>query len=1104
MKKIINILEIICVIALCAGMMLITRSIFIQNNGIDVQLTADSNQYVQDDTVKIILTATNNTDKDISNLVLEISMPECMQLTGSSPSTIRNWSELKSGESISAFTLSTITGKPEAAKDKTSGQSTMLTDIVDKSTSAAPIVIAAAVILLILIFIFKKEGRILLSVLLVAALVLGSVGTVAGDAAFKYIFSKSQQVETTVIIDGTETIISGSVTYNRRNSNTSEDNEYRVVFDTDISEAAACQSVKSGAFATEPVLPEQEGYIFAGWYTDEALSEKYSIDTTPVTGDVILYAKWVDEAYGWDSDGDGINDVDEKFYGSDPYEFDNTTLDSDSDGLADYLEVYVYKTNPNDIDTDKDLLSDYDEVFVTLTNPLMADTDSDGIDDYNEDTDGDGLVNGRELELGTNPLNKDTDGDGLGDFDEVTVTLTDPLVADTDGDGGSDGWETANGYNPLKNNPYFYVTSSAASAASDVTASVNLAYVGNPESVTVKETIVNGLLDENMPGYIGSAFSFSADNTFDKATISFSFDEAALSEDADPVIYYFNEETQLLEPLETIIENGTASTVVAHFSTYVLLNRKMIDEVWKNDVLAPGTNTNPDSVFDIAFVIDYSASMDTNDPEYTRLTIVDEFISKLRDDRDMATVIKFAAYATTLVPLTTDKTMLSNAALGITNVSSDGCDSEAGTNGSDGLYKAIEELKSSPSEDYKYIIFLTDGEDTTTSYDYDELISDALANNIIIFSIAMGDADEELLRKVAESTGGRYYFASAVDMEDTSEEGLMDAFYDIEISTIDFETDSNGDGISDYYTKMLCTGRLRTGTGVALFQGIDFDDVQASADYDGDGVINGEEVIISYDEATGKTYIMVVSSPISADTDDDGISDKDDTAPLKKGLAGGIIGKLYLVSCYDNEDSGWTSGHVFFVYTSYIKDELDFSGLVTGWSRIDDSQKWSSDNFKRDSAATDSYAVLPNESLSIGNGALGAEWFEMFDCTGSSTSSNSDANGVSYNMEVGKHFSSDYGYSYIHNTYISQNVTEAELSYLVDYCSLSCVSYWSLTHNCAEVACQAWNSIGDVYANPYDFGFMVGSVATPKGLKSYMRTLNSYGEDFNLDAAMGE
>jgi len=64
------------------------------------------------------------------------------------------------------------------------------------------------------------------------------------------------------------------------------------------------------------------------------------------------------------------------------------------------------------------------------------------------DTDGDGLTDAEEAQLGTDPLKADTDGDGLTDREEVKIYLTDPKNQDTDGDTYLDGAEVKAGYNP--------------------------------------------------------------------------------------------------------------------------------------------------------------------------------------------------------------------------------------------------------------------------------------------------------------------------------------------------------------------------------------------------------------------------------------------------------------------------------------------------------------------------------------------------------------------------------------------------------------------------------------------------------------------------------
>ena len=69
------------------------------------------------------------------------------------------------------------------------------------------------------------------------------------------------------------------------------------------------------------------------------------------------------------------------------------------------------------------------------------------------DSDGDGLNNVEEIQLGTDALQSDSDGDGLDDFAEVRTWGTDPLNADSDGDGLSDYEEVVTlGTDPLASN----------------------------------------------------------------------------------------------------------------------------------------------------------------------------------------------------------------------------------------------------------------------------------------------------------------------------------------------------------------------------------------------------------------------------------------------------------------------------------------------------------------------------------------------------------------------------------------------------------------------------------------------------------------------------
>ncbi len=52
------------------------------------------------------------------------------------------------------------------------------------------------------------------------------------------------------------------------------------------------QKVEPGKTVTKPADPTAEGFVFGGWYTEEACTNAYDF-ATPVTADIILYAKWI-------------------------------------------------------------------------------------------------------------------------------------------------------------------------------------------------------------------------------------------------------------------------------------------------------------------------------------------------------------------------------------------------------------------------------------------------------------------------------------------------------------------------------------------------------------------------------------------------------------------------------------------------------------------------------------------------------------------------------------------------------------------------------------------------------------------------------------------
>lgn len=719
---------------------------------------------------------------------------------------------------------------------------------------------------------------------------------------------------------------------------------YTVTFESNGGSEVASQTVEKGGQVEEPTTPTREGFAFIGWYPAPGYSEMYDF-SSEIYSDATLYAKWYDTV---------------------------NTADSDDDGLSDALEIEM-GTDPNVSDTDADGLSDYTELNWLNYNPLSDDTDGNGVLDKDEDPDNDGLTNEAEEQLGTNPIFKDSDFDGLSDGDEVNVYHTNPLCADTDGDGVPDGVEVMIDTDPLVAETTF-ATEEASGTVNELTPVVASAVVNTDAagagtlSIQPVSILDNPLLSHSVAGYLGSAYDFSTKGTFESATITFTYDTVlgTIGDKFQPRIYYYNEETQLLEELPNqTVEEGKVSASVEHFSTYILLNKVEFDKVWENEIKPPFYEGDiSDAKLDIVFVIDYSYSMESNDPNQLFKTLSKDFVSKLRQDKDQAAVVKFIRVATVVASLTTDKNALNSAIDGISydNGHNTGY---SGTDGSTGIYLALDELKKSDSK-YQYIIFITDGEDNQYTYAYDDLIADAVENNVTIYTVGMGSASESVLQKIANGTNGKYYHATTATTETGDILDLSTVFDKIESETIDLTTDSNNDGISDYYTKLLSEGELSYGTSSSYLIGLIDNN---SDDWDGDGLKNGEELIITT-TADGKVYVKMISDPLLVDTDGDGYSDKlekdKDLPPMKYTILGD--GQLSLLE--DDKDYEYAK----IANSDGLKEQIYYNFT---WQKGEKSKKILIDYFY-DYAPEDSIAKNAEQIAKLAERESKWEWLNLF------------------------------------------------------------------------------------------------------------------------------
>lgn len=600
----------------------------------------------------------------------------------------------------------------------------------------------------------------------------------------------------------------------------------------------------------------------------------------------------------------------------------DVNLDADNDSLPDCIEDY-FCTDKTKEDTDGDGLDDYTELDTLVLDPTVVDTDGDGINDGDEDVDGDGLSNIEEINIGTNILETDTDADGLNDYDEVKVYNTDPTKVDTDGDVVSDSKEIEIGTNPLVAENSFNVTATSKDEDT-VKTSVEVELEGNQvETLSVEKVENTTLFPEEIPGYIGGAYDFSVSGTFDTAKINFEFDQEFLNDESfDPIIYYFNEEEQEFEELNTTVIGNVASAEVTHFSKYILLNRTVYQNSFKwQDVW----DTTGYSGVDVVLVIDDSGSMTSNDSSNQRLSVARDLVDNLPQNSKVG-VVRFASSTSILTSSLTNDKELAKSFL-TTNY----FESYGGTYMYTAINSAFSLFESTDDKRLNMMVVLSDGNAFDTSM-HSSVVTSANNKKVKIYTVGLGTSSSryfrDYLEPLANNTGGAFYLSS-----DASK--LEDIYKDIN-KKIDIETDSDGDGIADYYEDNM-----------VMFNGVTIKLDKNNPDSDGDGLADGEEVKLKYEYNEDKSKVIVTGSlttnPTMIDSDGDGLYDNKarmaydgetiaapkDPEPLvyngKPGVWDNHVNKLQSANNAPKE---------------YIDEEVDISEIILGDNIPDEVSKF--------------------------------------------------------------------------------------------------------------------------------------------------------------------
>ena len=199
----------------------------------------------------------------------------------------------------------------------------------------------------------------------------------------------------------------------------------------------------------------------------------------------------------------------------------------------------------------------------------------------------------------------------------------------------------------------------------------------------------------------------------------------------------------------------------------------------------------PHKYRDIVFIVDASVSMSQRDyilegKRIDRMTLLKGMLSRFIDQLqgDNVSIVVYADSTYTLLPLTRDhvlaKKMLSRIEVGVA-----GRTSAMGN----ALTQAVQEAQKSTNSD-RVLVLLTDGTRLTGEIHSDVAMEMARQAGLHIYTVAIGarttdasekkvsgliydPADTDRLKKIAEHTGGRFYWAGDA-------RALSEAIYDIE------------------------------------------------------------------------------------------------------------------------------------------------------------------------------------------------------------------------------------------------------------------------------------------------------------------------------------
>ena len=818
----------------CAALTVPAAALAANDPAVAITVTPDQSEYAKGDTVRFDVKVINHNDYELTDLKLNASVSDILELTENAVYDMK----------IGAFETKnyTVSAKPaeqktELSEGQNGGSDVAAPDAGEDLTGLLLTLLLAGGSAVLLFRAAKRKGtRALLSLLLCSA-ILGSMcpnGMLKAAAAEQASDSGSAQFR----YGNQNAVISVRAGY------TAADN----IIHPDYSGLGTIS-----AFSTYGADAPFGGLSGTLDNSDNVVKFSYenrdAWDTVLCKGEIPVGTEWSVEDIGLIV---GVNTV--------------TLTAEQSDGLT--FKRIIRITNEkeenmknllvdlSDEDGDK-LLAYYESIYGT--DPAKPDTDGDGISDYEE-----------MFIQNTDPLKADTDNDGLSDGEEVEQYQSDPRLNDTDDDGVSDGDAVAAGLDPTGTEENPTVRTQTVSAELNSTekplfksVSVTMDTAGNlRKHLSVSNTEKADKLSADVVGALSAPIEITSDAAFTSAKISFTYDPALLGDTPAEnlaVMWYDKENMNyVIFDQDTVVdtEKHTVSYVTTHFSTYLVVDREIWYDCWRENADYRNGDTSDLSPYDIGFCVDVSGSMYGNSIEKAK-TALNTFIDAMLP-QDNACIVSFESFATLEAAYGTSKPELRK----VVGTLSD----RGGTNTDAGLSMTISEMTANGRpEATKIIVMICDGD---VNYVQDT-VDAAKAASIAVYTINVISGDNTLLQQIADETGGQYYYAATA--EDVVRR--VEVIGGETVGSVD-TTDSDGDGLYDVYESQ----------GIRIQNGRYYKSDPANPDTDGDGLTDYQELgqaptAFAMEFANGMYSCVLchaVSDPNTTDTDGDGIMDAED------------------------------------------------------------------------------------------------------------------------------------------------------------------------------------------------------------------------------------